>query len=493
MWNIFSFGGGTLLACTAATLVATIIVLRKRTRESGSKPAEEKETESKSDQAIGTPEHSARVRYKVMTYNILAPDYANPAWFVGTNRGQLRWSNRQPKLFDQISEADADLLCLQEVQHGRCRREFEAFLHSRGYDTPYSMKCDHTGCFLPGSMTLGVLACWKRHRFRMIGTPRTISLSQYVTHLFDGETFYASGNFQVAIATLLEELRDDSQEPRYILLMSVHMMAPRHDSDYRRKYEQLVQSFGLLQAITDLKLDLKRRGLAVFTNPEPVHDGTTIGCAQPYVPLQHQTRPSEEPLPTEVAVTSDSESKQASLPSDSHTDHCNSVDDDATGNEKQSPRVMLVLAGDFNSPPTSASCELLKHGGESARKKIQILQQLFIDKSGRGTKKTVEFYSALNLDCSRFPTLVSAFEDVTGEEPQHTNFTANFRDCIDYIFLEQPRSPTAVHNNWLKPVEVVSYPHFDLVELFRGTPQRSLPSDQFPSDHLPVIVTLEEV
>ncbi len=130
------------------------------------------------------------------------------------------------------------------------------------------------------------------------------------------------------------------------------------------------------------------------------------------------------------------------------------------------------------------------------------------------------------------PVFDSAFAAVEGTEPRHTNFTANFKSCIDYIFVEAAAQPSnniggggdagwaagavaleavgasslsssslssssssssSSSLSWLQPVAAERSPHFELEQIFRGTPQRSLPSDRFPSDHLPVVVTMEAI
>eukprot|EP00750_Incisomonas_marina_P020093 INCI3715.1.p1 GENE.INCI3715.1~~INCI3715.1.p1 ORF type:complete len:534 (+),score=76.64 INCI3715.1:142-1743(+) len=433
--------------------------------------------------------------YSVMTYNILAPDYANPAWFPGTNRGQLKWGHRRPKIMEKIATCNPDLLCLQEVQVGQCRHSFQEFLSKQGYHFAYSMKCNEQADPVYDSATLGVLACWKRNKFRQIGKPRTIALAQYVSGLFGGDSYFSSGNWQVGVVTLLEPLPHcgSSKRSPYILLISVHMMAPRGDHDYRRKYEQLVQTYALLRAILDLKLEMEGDPTKPFTsNPADAPDSgfSRLGVAPPFCGL-HQNNDSDEKINNETAST------DAPIVDDTENSNPQTTPDapDAPS-DTAVEGVSIVLCGDFNAPPTSASYHLLRFGLQDAQREVNILQKMFLDSLRfEGEKRMV--MGKLSLQSLRapgqLPSFASAFECVHGVEPKHTNFTANFRDCIDYVFVEHPRDGNMLFDGGLDPIDAEIRPHFELEQLFRGTPQRSLPSDKFPSDHLPVVVTLQAV
>lgn len=68
----------------------------------------------------------------------------------------------------------------------------------------------------------------------------------------------------------------------------------------------------------------------------------------------------------------------------------------------------------------------------------------------------------------------SAMKEVLGQEPQFTNYTANFKGCLDYVML---RGLTATHAEPL-PSEA---------ELSAET---ALPNSKHPSDHIPLVVDL---
>ena len=53
---------------------------------------------------------------KVLSWNILAQEFALPQKFPTTHPTHLEWSHRQPLLVEHLRALDADLICLQEVQ-----------------------------------------------------------------------------------------------------------------------------------------------------------------------------------------------------------------------------------------------------------------------------------------------------------------------------------------------------------------------------------------
>jgi endonuclease/exonuclease/phosphatase family metal-dependent hydrolase len=509
-----------------------------------------------------------------MTYNILAPDYANPAWFPGTNRGQLRWSLREPKLRQLIAKQDADLLCLQEVQFGMCRQSLQAFVRDLGYDSAYQVKCTESGEPLYDLSTLGVLVCWKRDKFCRVGEPATIAMAGGVARLCGGDTFYSSGNFQVALAVLLRPLDqpkfgfggggavaavatvggegagggagggrggrgagsgsgagtisssdgegggggcgggDSSGRgsgssgsgvgggsgvvdagDAYVLLISTHMMAPRSDDDHRRKYEQMLQTFSLLHSVAALKREARAAPVGAFTR--------LVAGGQ----AEQERRSGVEGM----TAAGEEEAKEGA-------EEAKVVDEKVrAASAGGGHRVMTVLCGDFNAPPSSASYAVLTKGVAGARNLIKRQRELFLDSLSPQSRTRAE---ALGLSAEQqlrgLPRFDSAFALVHGEEPRHTNYTAAFRECIDYIFVEGCGCPdnnddgdggdggdddpsgngddddTRLHHQWLQPVSAERYPHFDLDRLFSGTSQRSLPSDNFPSDHLPVVVEFAE-
>jgi mRNA deadenylase 3'-5' endonuclease subunit Ccr4 len=76
---------------------------------------------------------------RVLSYNILAPSYARPDRYPFTEGALLAWEARRERLAARLRAADADLLCLQEVEPYVFR-----FLQSRlepyGYEGLFAQK-----------------------------------------------------------------------------------------------------------------------------------------------------------------------------------------------------------------------------------------------------------------------------------------------------------------------------------------------------------------
>jgi hypothetical protein len=74
----------------------------------------------------------------VVTYNLLADCYATPGYFRNTDRSVLDWDERKKALISVLDALDADILCLQEVDH------YHSFLlpslRARGYDGRYKRR-----------------------------------------------------------------------------------------------------------------------------------------------------------------------------------------------------------------------------------------------------------------------------------------------------------------------------------------------------------------
>ncbi|RZC38016.1 hypothetical protein BDFB_005506 [Asbolus verrucosus] len=68
------------------------------------------------------------------------------------------------------------------------------------------------------------------------------------------------------------------------------------------------------------------------------------------------------------------------------------------------------------------------------------------------------------------------FESACGL-PKYTNYTHDFKDCLDYIFVEK---------NKMKVTNIIPFPKEEELVLYEG-----LPNNVFPSDHLALIVDLE--
>ena len=68
---------------------------------------------------------------KVMSYNMLADIYTNEHHGVNLNREHLDFRERSQVIMAEISQSDADIVCLQEMDH--YEDVYGPLLESMGY------------------------------------------------------------------------------------------------------------------------------------------------------------------------------------------------------------------------------------------------------------------------------------------------------------------------------------------------------------------------
>ena len=95
----------------------------------------------------------------VATYNMLAHCYATPGYFTQTDAEVLDWHRRKKAILDVLDGLDADVLCLQEVDH------FESFL------LPELRKRGYAGRFKKRNGPRkrdGCATFWREDKFRLV-------------------------------------------------------------------------------------------------------------------------------------------------------------------------------------------------------------------------------------------------------------------------------------------------------------------------------------
>jgi len=126
--------------------------------------------------------------------------------------------------------------------------------------------------------------------------------------------------------------------------------------------------------------------------------------------------------------------------------------------------IPIILAGDFNSIPTSAVYQLLS--------------------TGRVEKNHPDFQGFdygyyTNNGLSHNLSLKSTYSTVLGKEPDYTNFTGNFVGVLDYIWYTENLLTT---KKVLKPLLT------DIVRSHNG----ALPNPWICSDHIPILAEIHE-
>jgi mRNA deadenylase 3'-5' endonuclease subunit Ccr4 len=129
--------------------------------------------------------------------------------------------------------------------------------------------------------------------------------------------------------------------------------------------------------------------------------------------------------------------------------------------EHPSYTTSVILAGDFNTVPTSQEYRLLS-GQCCTEEESSVISEM------------IESYKKIDMDLTTGITNRSTFKSHVGKEPEYTNIGPSFIDTIDYIFVSDC-------------VNVLS----SLVGLKRDNPGKtSYPNGTCPSDHLPLSASL---
>eukprot|EP00928_Gymnodinium_smaydae_P083884 TRINITY_DN67126_c0_g1_i1.p1 TRINITY_DN67126_c0_g1~~TRINITY_DN67126_c0_g1_i1.p1 ORF type:complete len:278 (+),score=55.85 TRINITY_DN67126_c0_g1_i1:64-834(+) len=69
----------------------------------------------------------------VLSWNVLAPCYVDPVRYFRVSAEALDWSNRLPPLVDELREASADVILLQEVMFSAFAEDLQPLLASLDY------------------------------------------------------------------------------------------------------------------------------------------------------------------------------------------------------------------------------------------------------------------------------------------------------------------------------------------------------------------------
>jgi len=105
------------------------------------------------------------VRFRVLTYNLLAEIYATQQMYPYCDFWALKWSYRVENLMRELADAQADILCLQEVQADHYEEHLLPRLSAQGYEGLYKQKTrDAMG--LAGKVD-GCATFWRRSKFRL--------------------------------------------------------------------------------------------------------------------------------------------------------------------------------------------------------------------------------------------------------------------------------------------------------------------------------------
>ena len=135
----------------------------------------------------------------------------------------------------------------------------------------------------------------------------------------------------------------------------------------------------------------------------------------------------------------------------------------------------LVIGADLNSVPThSGVYQLLMGSGTVDPAHSDHPVSLRSNKiNSRLAGVSIEAVPTLHIE-RPFMSAMKALNN--GKEPEYTNYTVNFKGCLDYVLL----------GGSLRPVSFQPLP--SQAELLSET---ALPNSKWPSDHIPLVVDLE--
>ena len=91
----------------------------------------------------------ATLRFRIISYNILAELYATKQAYPYCDSWSLSWPYRRRIILQELEEAQGDVVCLQEVQADYFEQHINPFMNELGYDGLFKQKSrDFTGTYV---------------------------------------------------------------------------------------------------------------------------------------------------------------------------------------------------------------------------------------------------------------------------------------------------------------------------------------------------------
>lgn len=311
--------------------------------------------------------------FNVMTWNVLADQYAQQRYFPYATRAALQWEARREAIKRVVLSELPDVLCLQEVQSstGDMLNDhvewFMEWLSKRGYGVTYGRKIGVTQVSYGGPQSLlppewgpldlkgthiGNLTAWKKSEFDLECSkvvPLALQVASACADKISAEEL-AARYCQVLVVTALRH----KSTGNLLLVGNIHLVAPRGDSDHVRKLAQTQQMTAGFQA---------------FAREVQAH-----------------------------------------------------VDDGV--------RPGVVLLGDFNATPDSELYELLSTNQVCDKRMRNLTEKGLKGFEGKVKKVPFDSPNTAGLQLQSIHTVLG------GEEPQFTNYTEGFKGCLDYIAFD---------------------------------------------------------
>jgi len=79
-------------------------------------------------------------QFRLLTFNCLVQDFIDDSKYPKSEKEHTAWSFRFPKFQEIIRLADADVVCLQEIDESLFQSDWQPFLNAQGYQAHYQKK-----------------------------------------------------------------------------------------------------------------------------------------------------------------------------------------------------------------------------------------------------------------------------------------------------------------------------------------------------------------
>lgn len=137
---------------------------------------------------VSSPSSGKTESFTVLSYNILCPSFAPPSSYAYTPSWALDWSYRRETLLEELVNASADVVCLQEIDSEQYSDWFYPKLKERGYDgIHYPRTRARTMSADDAKLVDGCATFWKRDKFKLIET-QVIEFNQIALNKTDMRT-----------------------------------------------------------------------------------------------------------------------------------------------------------------------------------------------------------------------------------------------------------------------------------------------------------------
>lgn len=90
--------------------------------------------------AVPGPNTGGGMRFRIVSYNILAEVYATRQAYPYCDPWTLSWPYRSSILFQELEEVQGDIVCLQEVQADHYEQHLNPMMQKMGYDGVFKQK-----------------------------------------------------------------------------------------------------------------------------------------------------------------------------------------------------------------------------------------------------------------------------------------------------------------------------------------------------------------